>query len=211
MRFLRDIRPGERRETLAAFSVLFGLMAAHALLETARDALFLASIPPERLPWVYLLIAVVSIGLFALQQRAIHRGGDRFGFTAWLLAAAAVNLALWFLLRTRGTADLYALYVWTGVFATMFVVRFWTLTAEGFSVTQAKRLYAIIGSGAAAGAIAGSALAFFWRTTLRMTFSTSASASSIDMLKRSWSHVSACVPAERADCPAPTNITRLSN
>ena len=39
-------------------------MAAHTLLETARDALFLARLPPSRLAWVYLAIAVVILGLF---------------------------------------------------------------------------------------------------------------------------------------------------
>ena len=37
------IRPDERRDVLSAFLTLFAFMAGHALLETARDALFLAS------------------------------------------------------------------------------------------------------------------------------------------------------------------------
>ena len=53
-----DIRPTERRGVLAAFLTMAAAMAAHQLLETARDALFLASLPASRLPWVYLAIAV---------------------------------------------------------------------------------------------------------------------------------------------------------
>ncbi len=47
-----EIRPEERRETSIAFLTLFGILAGHALLETARDALFLARIPASRLAWV---------------------------------------------------------------------------------------------------------------------------------------------------------------
>ena len=44
-----------------------------------------------------------------------------------------------------------------------------------------------------------------------MTASTSASVSSMAIRKRSRSHVRAGVPAERADWPALTSMTRLSN
>jgi len=52
---LRQIRPGERRDTFVAAASLFVLLGAHAILETARDALFLASIAPEQLPVVAFL------------------------------------------------------------------------------------------------------------------------------------------------------------
>ena len=40
-----EVRPGERRGAAAAFLTLFGILASHTLLETARDALFLARLP----------------------------------------------------------------------------------------------------------------------------------------------------------------------
>ncbi|HMK73027.1 MAG TPA: hypothetical protein VK454_06790, partial [Myxococcaceae bacterium] len=43
-------------------ALLFTQVAAHSLLETARDSLYLRSEPVTRLPWVYLaLIAVVLL------------------------------------------------------------------------------------------------------------------------------------------------------
>ena len=56
----RHAAPGERRSLAAAFVTLFGLVAAHTLLETARDALFLARLPPSQLPWAYLAIAATT-------------------------------------------------------------------------------------------------------------------------------------------------------
>ena len=46
------IRKGERRQVWASFLTLFALIASHSVLETARDALFLAKVPVTRLPWV---------------------------------------------------------------------------------------------------------------------------------------------------------------
>jgi hypothetical protein len=42
------VRPEERRGTVAAFLTIFGTLGAHTLLETARDALFLARLPAAR-------------------------------------------------------------------------------------------------------------------------------------------------------------------
>ncbi len=133
-------------------------MAAHALLETARDALFLARLPPEQLAWVYLAIAVVSLGLFVLQERSRSRTG-RASLAVWLVGAATVDVLLWVLVAQAETWTLYVLYTWSGVFASLVVVRFWTLVSDLFSIGQAKRVFALIGAGGGGGAILGSLLA----------------------------------------------------
>jgi hypothetical protein len=58
---LLDVRPGERGITLASFLVLFGGLAAHTMLETARDALFLTRLPASQLPWMYLALAALAL------------------------------------------------------------------------------------------------------------------------------------------------------
>jgi HEAT repeat protein len=154
-----EIRPGERRKTYGAFLVLFGIMAGHALLETARDALFLAALPATRLAWVYLSVAAISVLLFALQSRDAGRA-RRERLATWLLAAAAVNCVFWLLIVRPGTWMLYALYTWSGVLATLLVVRFWTLVGDLFgTVGAAKRLYGPIVAGSVLGAIFGSSVA----------------------------------------------------
>jgi AAA family ATP:ADP antiporter len=155
---LEQIRPGERRQTYAVAALLGGIMAGHALLETARDALFLARLPPARLAWVYLAIAVVSLVLFALQERGPARSG-RDALAAWLVASAGVELLLWVLVAQPATWTLYVLYTWSGVFASLVVVRFWTVLGDLFSIGQAKRVFSLIGAGAVGGAIVGSLLA----------------------------------------------------
>jgi hypothetical protein len=60
---VRQVRPEERPAVRDAFLLLFGFTCGHLLLETARDALFLARLPAHRLPWVYLAIAVLALVL----------------------------------------------------------------------------------------------------------------------------------------------------
>jgi AAA family ATP:ADP antiporter len=51
-----------------------------------------------------------------------------------------------------------AFYLWVSVFALFHVSVFWTFMADTFNPEQAKRLFAIIGAGASAGALVGPAI-----------------------------------------------------
>jgi len=154
-----DVRPEERRLASGAFITLFGFMAGHALLETARDALFLSRWPASRLPWVYLAIALAALALMRLEPRTLRRFSSGHELSAWLVLSAIVTSALWALSEWEGRWVASAIYVWTGVLATLVVVRFWTVLGSVVTVTQAKRLFAVIGSGSVLGAIVGSGLA----------------------------------------------------
>ncbi|HZO13823.1 MAG TPA: Npt1/Npt2 family nucleotide transporter, partial [Polyangiaceae bacterium] len=154
MRKLVDLRPGERRAAVGAVLTLLGITAGHTLLETARDALFLSRLPATRLPWVYLAIA--ALGLVLSRGK---RSDKRHGVTVPLLAATAITLGFWALRGVTGTWFLYALYVWTGVFASWVVVEFWLMLGASYTVVQAKRLYGFIGAGSVLGAVLGALVA----------------------------------------------------
>jgi len=153
------MRPGERRDAWAAFLTLFGLIGSHAVLETARDALFLAKVPATQLPWVFLSVAALSFALVRAQSLLARRLTGRPALAVWTLTAAAITFAFFQLFDALGRAGIYALYVWSGVLTTLLLVHFWTLVGNIFSVTQAKRLYGFIGAGSVLGAIAGSGAA----------------------------------------------------
>jgi len=159
LRALSVIRPAERRDTWAAFFTLFGFIASHSLLETARDALFLAKVPASRLAWMYLAIAGVSLLTNQVAARFAANLVGRAALTTWTALSGAVTLAFAVLLPSMGAAGLYALYLWSGVLTSLVLVHFWTLLANLFTVTQAKRVYGLIGAGSVLGAIVGSASA----------------------------------------------------
>ena len=153
------VRTEERRDVFGAFVTLLGFMGGHALLETARDALFLSSLPASHLPWAYLSIAIVALPLTLNRPAFLKRLSSRHELSAWLVFAGVVTAAFWLALRWPRPLLFYALYTWSGVLATIVVVRFWTALGTLFTVTQAKRLFAVIGTGSVLGAILGSAAA----------------------------------------------------
>lgn len=155
------VRRGERRDTFTAFGVLFLLLASHAVLETARDALFLSKVPASRLPLVYLGMAAVSLIVAEAHSRIAGTSHRKRALAGSIAISAAVTAVFWLALASAAGGDwiLYALYVWPGLVAAVILLQFWTLLGDVFTITQAKRLYGAIGVGSVGGAIAGNAIA----------------------------------------------------
>src|SRR5688572_28723760 len=91
------VRRDERRDAIAAFLVLFAFVASHTMLETARDALFLAKVPATHLPWVFIGIAALSIAVTQIQQRFAGNLGGRIALAVWIAVAGLVTFAFWLL------------------------------------------------------------------------------------------------------------------
>ncbi|KAB2894594.1 MAG: hypothetical protein F9K40_16500, partial [Kofleriaceae bacterium] len=143
---------------LAATAVLFGVMTSHALLETARDALFLARLGPDRLAWAYLAIAGASLVAFVVMRRLLGLRDAR-RLLLVLVAIAAVGTSVLAATIALSHSLVFGLYVWTGLVATLAVPCFWTVVDRSLSVDQAKRYFSVIGAGGIGGALVGSAIA----------------------------------------------------
>jgi len=153
-----SVRPEERQGVVLAFVTLLGILASYALLETARDALFLARLPAGELPWVYLVMAAVAVALAELQGKGL--GVSRsLRLSVTLAFGAAVTLGFYFLRPAGNPWLLRAFYVWAGAIATLVGVQFWVLLGDVYTITQAKRLYRVIGTGSLTGAALGAGLA----------------------------------------------------
>lgn len=145
------VRSAERRVVLASAGVLFLILAGHSLVETARDALFLGALPVERLPWVYLLVALLGPVVASLP---LERVGRR-GLVATLLGSAGVLVGLWALVGQDPGVGAVALYVWAGLAVSVLLVQVWNLVSQQFTVDAAKRVFGLVGAGSVVGAMAG--------------------------------------------------------
>lgn len=158
MRF--SMRKGDRRDLIAGFVVLMTIMVAHAVMETARDTLFLTRLPATALPRAYLAIAVLAIVELEVHERVLRRVRDRrVLLAASLIFGSLITLGFWALLGALGPWAPFGFYVWTGLLITVVLVEFWLLLDDAVTVTQAKRMFPAVAAGGVAGAMLGSALA----------------------------------------------------
>jgi len=153
-----SVLPEERRGVILAFLTLLGILASYTLLETARDALFLARLPPAELPWIYIVMAGIAVGLAEMPTRALGLRSS-LRLPALLAFGALVTLAFFFVRPEGRPWLLRAFYVWAGAIVTLVGVQFWVLLGDIYTVTQAKRLFRLVGTGSLVGAVVGGGLA----------------------------------------------------
>jgi ATP/ADP translocase/HEAT repeat protein len=137
--------------------LLFLLVAAHALLETARDSIFLRTQPLSSLPWVYLAVAAAVLVVTPAQAWLMRRKSGALAMGTTLLVASGLTLGFWAVARRPFAVN--AFYVWTAIFSSLVFSQFWLGPAEAFDAARAKRVFGFIGGGGLVGAVAGSATA----------------------------------------------------
>ncbi len=154
---LLELRSGEGRNFALAFSLLGLTIAGHTLVETARDTLFLTRLPPERLAFVYVAVAVGTLVFTPLCARLVKWVGARNALVILLLLSAFGTA--WFRLRPPTTAGVFALYVFAGVAVTALVALYWILASTLFTAGQGRRLFGPLAAGGVLGAVVGALLA----------------------------------------------------
>jgi len=137
--------------------VLFSILVAHSVLETARDALFLSRLGPHHLASAYLAMAGCAVGAVML-VRALGVRNARGMLIRFLLCAAGGTAVLAAVI-TRSSSAVFVFYVWTGFIITLVVPSFWAAIDRLSQITEAKRMFGLIGAGGVFGAMTGSALA----------------------------------------------------
>lgn len=152
-----DLRDGEGPVALGAFAVLLLVITAHSMLETARDALFLAKLPPRQLNVVYIVVALLSLVVGPLSGLLARRVGTRRALVCSLVFFAGLT-GLLFQVRAHSSA-IYALYTTSGLLGAVLVPQFWAVLGGSLTIGQARRLFGFVATAGVFGGVLGSALA----------------------------------------------------
>ncbi len=166
---LFDIREGEGLRASLMFAYIFLIISSLLILKPVRQSLFLVKFGYEKLPYVYMMMALIG-GLVAwLLSRYTKRVRLDYLILATILISIICLLFFWFMLHSgyQGGWFLYAFYVWVGVFGVTTAAQFWLLANHIFNAREAKRLFGFIGAGAILGGIGGGYLTNFLAPRLR--------------------------------------------
>jgi ATP/ADP translocase len=140
------------------FALLGLIIATSYVLKPVRSALFLSQFGAERLPYVYILVALV-LGVVAT---IFARWAPRLNLPqlfAGLAAFFAASLALfWLLVLTEWRWVGYSFYVWVSIFTALMPSLFWLLANYVFYANEGRRLFPVVMAGGLFGSIVGGAL-----------------------------------------------------
>lgn len=136
-------------------------MATVICLKAVSDSVFLSEFDARLLPWVDLAVT----GLVALTVNFYLRWTGRAPLTRIIVSTQGFLIASLLLLALALHADWRIapalIYLWVGVFAVLIPSQAWSLAGAIFTTRQAKRVFALIGSGGILGAALGGNFAGF--------------------------------------------------
>ena len=153
---LLDLEPGETTPVLLGALLFLVLFTGYFMLRPVRETMGIAG-GVENLQWLFtatFLATLAAMPLFGWLATRVQRRR----ILAWSYAFFASNLAGFGLLLAISPDNVWTarvFYVWLSVFNLLAVSIIWSVLADLFPLSQAKRLFAVIASGASLGGLIG--------------------------------------------------------
>ncbi|MCB9730015.1 MAG: hypothetical protein H6746_16215 [Deltaproteobacteria bacterium] len=153
-----EVRAGEGLLVTVLALDVFLVLVAYYLVKVVREPLILVGGGAELKSYAAAGQAVLLIGVVkAIDVMARRFGRLRLMATSWLFFAS--NLVLFYFLALWDVPIGFVFFLWVGVFSVSVLAQFWSFANDLYTPAQGKRLFAIVGIGASAGAVFGSKLA----------------------------------------------------
>ncbi len=153
---LLNIEPKESGAVTAGLSMFFMLFTGYFMLRPVRETMGVAG-GVDNLQWLFMgtfIATLIAMPLFGwVAARASRRR-----ILPWTFGFFAVNLVVFALLFLGNEDDVWiarAFYIWLSVFNLLSISLAWSVLADLFAVSQAKRLFALMAGGASLGGLVG--------------------------------------------------------
>jgi AAA family ATP:ADP antiporter len=162
-----DIRSEEFSTSVLMFSYFFLITSSAYIIKLVKISDFLEKLSSSRLPYAYLLTAIL-IGFFVTLNSRLLQVMKRQVYISLSLAFFIICLLIFWLLFTQGRNWLSLAYwnwismvfwFWADIFLVTSVTQFWILVNDIYNPRQAKRLIGFLVSGGLLGGVAGALLA----------------------------------------------------
>ncbi len=158
-----NIREGEFKIALLMQFYIFLVITVLLLVKPTVTALFLSGLGSEKLPFGYLLVAVVAVLSSVFYNRMIRIFSIKTVASATIIIFSILFFLLSFVVYSKINHAwiLYFYYISISLFGVLVTSQFWVIANLVFDLREAKRLFGFIGAGAIAGGIFGGYLTTF--------------------------------------------------
>ena len=160
-RFGVHLQQGEAGPAILLFLTFFLIITFQYTTKSVRQSTFINSLGAERLPYVYLFVALSSYPFLRIYSRFADRMRRDTLIVATCIFTAATMVGFWWLLEYSWQWVPFAFYVWISITTVMLVSQFWSFSSHVFDPRQARRLFAFIGAGGLLGGVIGGQVAKF--------------------------------------------------
>lgn len=137
------------------FLYLLFVLFAYYIVKPVSRAMFLNTFDIDKLPSLYILIALFGGLLAYLYSKLAAKTSLRLAVFAAMALSVASLVVMWWLIRMRLPWMIYVLNIWVSLFSVVSVSQGWLVASNLFDTRQAKRLYPLLGLGMVMGAAFG--------------------------------------------------------
>jgi len=135
------------------FCYLFFVLMAYYIVKPVSRSMFLTKFDVDKLPSLYIVIAVAG-GLFAYLYSRLAARTSLHTAVFWTMLLSVISLwAMWTLIYFQWM--IYVLNIWVSLFSIVLVSQGWLVASNIFNARQAKRLYPLLGMSMVLGAASG--------------------------------------------------------
>ncbi|HEY1341164.1 MAG TPA: Npt1/Npt2 family nucleotide transporter [Bryobacteraceae bacterium] len=152
-RELFDIRPGEHLRTWAMFFYLLCVLFAYYILKPVSRSMFLNKFDIDKLPSLYIVIAIPGGVLAYLYSKLAAKTSLRVAVFWTMSLSVACLAAIWAAIHLSWM--IYVLNIFVSMFSICLVSQGWLVASNLFDAREAKRLYPLLGMGMVLGAAFG--------------------------------------------------------
>ncbi|MFH1733588.1 MAG: MFS transporter [bacterium] len=151
------IQSGHGARAALMFSYIFLIIASLLIVKPVRTSLFLSTCGAEQLPYVFMLVAIVSAAVAILYTKLSSRIPLGKLVVGSLFLSIVVFAVIWILLTINHESGwfVYFFYIWVAIFGVISASQFWLLANYVYNAREAKRIFGLLGAGAIAGGIFG--------------------------------------------------------
>jgi ATP/ADP translocase len=151
-----NLQAGDVARGAPFFGYYFLIIASYSMGQVARDALFLDQYKAVQLPYADIAIAVLVGFVVAAYLWASRRTNLGTLTSLCLLLFAVIASTFWWSAHYAKWSGLYpVIYIGVGIFGVLATAQVWTLANFTWTTREAKRLFALLGSGGILGGIFG--------------------------------------------------------
>lgn len=150
-----DVRPGEYGRTVFMSLYLLFVLFSYYILKSASEAMFLNKFDIDKLPNLYILMAVFGGGLAVGYSKLAARTSLKVAVFCTMSGSILCLFGMWYPLHAHNETIIYVFAVWVRLFSVVTVTQGWLVASNLFNPREAKRVYGLLGMGMVVGAAAG--------------------------------------------------------
>lgn len=137
------------------FGYLLCVLFAYYIVKPVSRAMFLTKFDIDKLPGLYILIAIFGGFLAYLYSKLATKSSLRDAVLWATVFWVATLLVMWWLIGLHLSWMIYVLNIWVSLFSIISVSQGWLVASNLFDTREAKRLYPLLGMGMVLGAAFG--------------------------------------------------------